>query len=138
MANLSITAANVIADADGLRTETGIAGTTLTAGVVVVYNPSTRKWDAADADLPILLTDKVGICLTTSSLDQPVTVQLGGTLAIGATVAAGVEYAISATIGLIAAEADITSGKYKTRLAQGISTTKIRLGICITGVAVAA
>jgi hypothetical protein len=137
MGDISITAGNVIADADGLRTEQGIAGATLTAGMVIKYNPSTKKWDIADGDLPILLTDKVGICLTTSSLDQPVVVQLGGTLAIGGTAAAGVEYAISLNAGLIALEGDVTQGKYKTRLAQGISATKIRLGICITGVAVA-
>jgi len=135
MADLSINAANVVADADGLRTEEGTCGSTITAGMAVKYNPSTKKWDAVAQATPILATDKVGISLTGGALDQPIVVMLGGTYTAGATVAAGTEYYVGIVAGGLCVSADVTQGEYRTRLGQGISTTKIKLGVSISAVA---
>lgn len=62
-----------------------------------------------------------GVALTGSSLNQPITIQTGGSITIGGTVAVGTQYAISATGGGICPVADLASTNFVTFL--GVAST---------------
>jgi hypothetical protein len=134
MADLTITAANVVPVAAGHAFEDGIAGATITAGQAVVLN-SANQWVLADADNACYTTDKFGIAENGASAGQAIRVQVGGKIAAGGTVAVGTVYAVSATAGGICPTADLTTGKYVILLGIGVSTTEILLGIKPSGVA---
>jgi membrane-bound inhibitor of C-type lysozyme len=110
MANLTITAANVI-QGSGAVTSTGVAGVSITAGQSVYLDTTDSKYKLADADLAASVNE-AAIALHAAALDQPLTVQTGGTLAIGATVAVGTAYYVSATAGSICLESDLASGDF--------------------------
>lgn len=136
MAALTITAANV-AKGSNAKTSTGIAGATITAGQVVYLDAATGKYLLTDADSATVAARSVtGVALHGSLNNQPLTIQTGGDITIGATVAPGVGYYSSATAGGIAPVADNTTGVYPTFLGFGTSTTVIKLDPVAAGVAV--
>jgi hypothetical protein len=134
MADLTITATNVVPVQAGHAFEDGIAGATITAGQAVVLN-SANLWVLADADNVCYVTDKFGVAENGAAANQTIRVQVGGKIAIGGTVAIGQVYAVSTTAGGIAAIADLTTGKYIILLGIGVSVTEILLGIKPSGVA---
>jgi len=138
MASLSLNAATVVADADGLKTVDGIAGGTITQGMFCWLNPN-GQWVAYDADNVHNSTDQFGIALCASSLNQSVRLMQGGTYVVGATVAAGAVYVAGITtagdIVLVSDAAAPTTGDYLVIIGVGISTTKMRVGIVASGVA---
>ena len=107
MANLTITAANVI-QGSGAVTSTGIAGVAVTAGQSVYLDTTDSKYKLADADATASVNESA-IALHAAAADQPLTVQTGGTLAIGATIAIGSAYYVSTTAGSICLESDLSS-----------------------------
>lgn len=108
MADLSITAANVRKGGNAL-TRMGVAGGAITAGQVVLPSPSTGKFVLADADAANL-KGAGGIALNGAADGQPLEVQYGGDITIGATLTPGTAYYLSPTAGGIAPLADVASG----------------------------
>lgn len=108
MADLTITAANVIAGSDAVK-EAGTAGATITAGQTVKKNASGLfVLDDAD-DAPLAGT--TGIALNGAATGQPVVVQTAGTITLG-TGTEGIPYFVSPTAGGLCPLADITTGDY--------------------------
>jgi len=135
MTTVSQTPANVVADADGLKTVDGIAGATITAGMICKLS-SAGTWAAVDADDAIYKTEQVGVALCGASVNQAVRIMQGGTLTVGGTVSAGTVYCAAAdTAGGWAPVADISTGKYLTIVGVAISATKAQIGIIVTAVA---
>lgn len=124
MADLSITAANVLAGINA-RKRTGIAGATITAGQTVYEDTADNsKLKLADNNASAATAKCAGIALHGAANGQPLTIveedddfTVGGTLSIGV-------YALSATAGGICPVADLASGNYPVVLFIAKSTTK--------------
>lgn len=135
MADLTITAASVIAGADAAR-ESGTAGETITAGKAVYFSSTTKKWMLADSNSVTAEARKcTGIALNGASLNQPVTVLKGGDITIGATLTAGTAYYLSDTAGGICPIADVGSGEYVNLLGLAKSTSVFAFAPQYPGVA---
>lgn len=136
MADLVITAANVVAGT-GARIENGTAGATITAGQVVYLDSTTTgKWQLADNNsATAAVRAPRGIALHGASLNQPLAVQTEGPITIGAALTAGVAYYLSDTPGGICPVADLASGEYPTVLGMATSTTVLDVDIQSSGVA---
>lgn len=129
MADLSITAANVVPRA-GAKIANGTAGATITAGQVVYLDTSDNKYKLADNNsATAAVRSPAGVAVNSASDGQPLAVQTGGLLTIGAAVTAGVAYYLSDTPGGICPVADLLTGEYPTII--GIATTAAILKIDI-------
>lgn len=134
MADLTITAANVLAASDK-RVDRGIAGATLTAGMPLYKDANDgNKLKIADADASVLTAAVVGIALHAALAGQPIEYQTEGTIAIGATVAVGTLYVLSDAVGLICPAADLASTHWVTLIGIAVTTTSIRLNLDASGV----
>lgn len=140
MADLTITAANVV-PGSGARINYGIyAGATITAGQVVYLDTAatTPVWKLADCDSATALARiPVGVAVNSASSGQPLAVQTGGPLTIGATIAAGVAYYLSGNPGGICPVADVASGDYTAIIGIGTSTSVLQVDIAAPGAVVA-
>lgn len=124
MADISVTANSVAVAANGVVERTYNAGATITAGQAV-YLDSSNTWQLAQADGTAAEAGSglnFGISLHASVSGQPLAVQTGGTITIGATVVAGTPYVVSATAGGIAPFADLVSTNRVTYLAYATTT----------------
>lgn len=112
MADLTITAANVLAGANANITQ-GTAGEAITAGKAVYLSSTAKKWMLADSNSGTPEARKAtGIALNAAALNQPVAIALPGSdVAIGATLTAGTAYYLSDTPGGICPVADVGSGE---------------------------
>lgn len=136
MADLSITAANVVAAA-GATTAQGTAGATITAGQAVYADAAdSNKLKLADANASVTTAGGVGIALHGASNGQPLTYITGGDLNPGATVVVGQTYILSATPGGIAPIPDIASGWFLTHLGYGTTASNIKVEVKPRSVAV--
>src|SRR4051812_33218723 len=122
MADLSITAATVVAGTGALPQD-GTSGATVTAGAVVYEDTTTNTWKLAQCDGTVTESTVKGIAMNGASANQPLRVIIAGPYTVGATVAIGTVYALSATAGSICPIADITSGQYVTVLGVATSAT---------------
>lgn len=138
MVDLVITPANVVPVVDAFVDKVvGLAGVTILAGQVVYRDPTTRKFMLADSNSATAdARVPVGIALHGASLNQPLTVQKGGNLALGATLAVGTIYCLSETPGGIQPHADLTSGEYVTVLGVATLVTNLKMGLLVSGAAV--
>lgn len=118
MADLTITAANVVW-VSGIPPERSYnAGTTITAGQAVYRNTSS-VWVLADNDSGTGATVAAasGIALNSASTGQPLAVAVNGSkINIGATTVKGEIYVLSSTAGGVCPAADLGSGDYVTIL----------------------
>jgi hypothetical protein len=136
MTDISITAANVIPGA-GATTRDGTAGATITAGQVVAFDPSTRKYVLCDTDhATAALRIAKGIALNGASNGQPIKVQTEGPITVGGTMTAGVAYYASNAAGGISPAADVATER-SVLLGIATSTTVLDLDIQDSGVTVA-
>jgi hypothetical protein len=136
MPNLTITAANVAAQAGAVLADT-TAGATITAGQVIYQ-------DATDNDRAKLADNDgtpnpaaripVGIALHGASAGQPLKVLRSGQIVIGATLTAGRDYYLSATAGSIYERADLGAGNRIVSIGFAISATVLQVNIFDTGV----
>ncbi len=127
MSDLAITAANVQSGA-GASIDTGAAGEALAAGKAVYQKASDSKWYLADCNSATAEARVAkAIALTGSAAGQPVVVQKGGAITIGATLTAGVVYYLSGTPGGIRPAADNTTGDYPQAIGIADSTTVLKL-----------
>lgn len=131
MADLTITAASVL-PGSGASLETGTAGEALTAGKVVYKKAADGKWYLADcnsATAEVRVAE--AIALTGSAAGQPVVVQKGGSITIGATMTANAAYYLSGTAGGIRPAADNTTGDYPQVIGLATSTTVLALNFSL-------
>jgi hypothetical protein len=134
MADLTITAANVVSGADATVTH-GVAGATITAGQAVYRDAAGAYLLADNNSATVLARTPVGIALHGAALNQPLAVQTAGDITIGATMTAGVAYYLSDTPGGIGPVADLASGEYPTVIGIAKSTTVLDINISSSGVA---
>lgn len=135
MADLAITAANVIAGAN-VKTKQGTAGAAITAGQTVYRDPTDGKYKLADCDSATAAVRKTtGIALHAAANGQPLLVLTEGPLTIGAALTAGVAYYLSGTPGGICPVADLGAGDYPTIIGIAKSTTVLDVKLHESGVA---
>ena len=134
MADLTITAANVVAAANAVR-ESGTAGATITAGQLVYLDTTDMKYKLADNNGAAALRVPNGIALNGAANNQPLVIQKAGDITIGATMTAGVAYYLSDTPGGICPVADIASGEYPCIIGIAKSASLLDVGIHPSGVA---
>src|SRR5262245_31736330 len=110
MADLTITAANVLAGA-GSTIENGRAGAAITAGQVV-YAAANGTYQLADANgASAVIKTARGIALHAAASGQPLAILRAGSITIGATMTAGTAYYLSDTPGGICPVADVGAGE---------------------------
>lgn len=135
MADLTITAANVLAGA-GAAVSRGVAGATVTAGQSVYLDTADGKWKLADNNsATAAVRTPGGIALNGASNGQPLAVLTEGPITIGAALTAGVAYYLSDTPGGICPVADLGAGEYPTVIGIASSTTVLKVAINSAGVA---
>jgi len=126
MADISITAANVLMSSAGKK-KTGIAAATTTAGQLVYLDTTTNQLTLADGDA-LASAVVAGVALHGALAGQPLSYcYYDPAFALGGTVAVGIPYFASLTAGGIAPEADLLTGDYTTYIGLGASTTTIKL-----------
>lgn len=133
MADLVITAANVVADS--VSRQEYVAGAAITAGQAVyidTINDNVAK--LAQADGTALEATVKGIALNSAATGQPVLVAISGDLTIGATVGVATVYVVSATAGGICPVADLTTSDYLSIIGVGTTTAKLKISILNSGV----
>ena len=136
MADLTVTAANVVAGASA-STETGIAGATITAGQAVYKDPADNKFKLADANSGTAEARAFyGIALNNAANGQPITILTAGDYNPGVAVTVGAVYVLSSTPGGIAPVGDLASGWYVTVIGVGTTASNIRVRPNVLGVAV--
>ena len=128
MADISITASSVVAGANA-RISDGTAGEAVTAGQVVYKSSTTKKWLKADADSATPeAREGIGLALNGASANQPLKVQTGGDITLGAVLTAGVAYYLSGlTAGAICPVADVGTGEYVCLMALAKSTSVLAI-----------
>ena len=137
MADLSITAANVVPGSDAVI-RSGTAGVAITAGQVVYLDEATDTYKLADNDSgTAALRSPAGIALHSASANQPLAIIVRGQVTIGAAILAGVGYYLSSNAGGICPVADLATGDYPVLLGFGASTTVLNVNIVEAGVALA-
>ena len=110
MADLVITPANVVAGSNA-STDSGTAGEALVAGKAVYKSPTTNKWLLADSNHADAVARKaIAITLNAAAANQPVDVQKGGDITLGAVLTAGTAYYLSDTAGGFCPVADVGTG----------------------------
>jgi hypothetical protein len=132
MADLSQTPANVKLKT-GAAVLVGTAGEALTQGQPAVL--SSGKWVRARATTSPL-ADCGGIVLTPAVLDDPVVIALPGMqINLGATLAVGEVYVVSAALGAIAPIGDLVSTNFVTPIGTAITTSVLAFNPQPSGVA---
>jgi hypothetical protein len=134
MTDLSITAANVVQGANA-QVVSGRAGEAITAGKTVYHDATAKKWKLADSDSATAGAKVAGgIALNGAALDQPLFVQTGGDITIGATLTAGAAYYLSETAGGIQPAADLGAGENVCLIGLAKSATVLTIDIRAPGV----
>jgi len=132
MADLTITAANVLAEAFATQVD-GVAGETITQGMPLFLHTDDELYKADDTTA--LRAACVGIALNGASNGQPIKYLSDGGYNPGATVAIGTTYGITDTAGGIGPISDRGSGDFITILGTATTTSRIELAISASGVA---
>jgi len=139
MADLSITAAEVLPGTSAVKNSNYNYGATITQGkVLCVVSGVLQLADASDAGLDTV----IGFALTSGASGQPGTIQTGGfvTLGASASLSTGKVYVLSGTPGGIMPIDDaVAAGTlYATVLGVAVSSSSLQIGIINTGVEYAA
>lgn len=133
MADLSITAATVVAGANAIINHS-TAGEAISAGQAVYFDTTTKKLKLADNDGTAALRVATGIALNGAALNQPLAYAKSGDITIGATLTPGAAYYLSKTAGGICPVADVGEGESVVQLGLAKSATVLALNIQIPGV----
>jgi hypothetical protein len=133
MADLAINLLLVVpaSNAQYLR---GDAGELALAGAPVYRKASDGKYYNADAD-EASKADAVGIAVNTAHPGQPISVQVGGDIDLGATLTVGETYVVSDTIAKIAPIADLGAGDIVTILGVATAAANMRMGVLASSTA---
>ena len=133
MADLVITAANVVPDDDAIVVDGALCGATITAGDSVYVDEADsnkiKLCDGNDAASSVC----AGVALCGSSDGQPISYCTIGRVIIGAAVAVGIAYYVTDNAGGIGTWAEVQVASYATLVGIGVSTTKIEIAPLVTG-----
>lgn len=141
MADIIQTAASVAAGASSLRTEMVVYGEAVTQGMPLYQDPTTSKYFQCDANDGIAKAACSRIALTPGGTDGfglvavPATTSGKSLVNLGATLAVGTMYAVSAAKGAIAPIADITSTQFVTTIGFAVSASLLDFQVTICTVA---
>lgn len=136
MANLTQTAANVALVSSSGTVKWVQVGEAVTQGMPGYQSTSDSKYYQTDANASAATAIAAGIFMTAASTDGYALLVSTGTVNLGATLAVGTIYAVSATKGLICPVADLTTGDYPTTLGIATTTSGLPLNITVSGVAI--
>lgn len=135
MADISITAANVVPGTDAV-TEMGTAGEAIAAGKNCYLDSTTHKVMLADSNSATVEARRArGVAINSAALNQPVVIQKSGDITIGGTLTPGVAYYLSDTPGGLCPVADVGTGEYVCLLGIAKSATVLTIGIQFPNVA---
>jgi len=135
MADLTITAASVIAGADSVQ-RTKLANATITAGQALYLDTATDRVGLADSDsATAAIRGFYGIALNGGAVGQPIVVHTRGSITIGATMTATLAYYLSDAPGGICPYADLATGDYVLLIGQATSASVLNVQPQDTGVA---
>jgi hypothetical protein len=114
----------------------GVAGAAVTAGQVCYLDAATKSFKLADANATAATATVRGIAMHGATAGQPLTLQSGGdiTLGAGAAMTVGGLYVLSGTPGGIAPVAELLAAMYTTLLGVAVSATSLRLQVLNSGV----
>lgn len=133
MANITQTAANVAAGSSATRVQLVQAGEAITQGQPV-YLASDGKYYQTDANDTAVKAQAKGIAVSPAALDGYFLMANDGLINLGATLAVGQVYCVSATKGAIAPYGDLTTNDYVTILGIATTTALMDINIVIGGV----
>lgn len=134
MSDLSITAANVIAQA-GAKIRNVTAGATITAGQMVYLDTADGEYKLADSNSATqAVQETAGMALNGAADGQPLAILIEGDVALGAILTAGARYYLSPDAGGIQPEADLASGDEINLIGLAKSTTVLAVKITRPGV----
>lgn len=133
MANITQTAANVAAGSSTTRVQLVQAGEAITQGQPV-YLASDGKYYQTDANDTAVKAQAKGIAVSPASTDGHFLMAVDGLINLGATLAVGQVYVVSATKGAIAPYGDLTTNDYVTILGVATTTALMDINILISGV----
>lgn len=134
MADLTITPANVVAGVNTPKKD-ALAGELITAGKAVYIASATKKAMLADSNSATAEARRAtGIALNGGSLNQPISIQTGGDITLGATLTPGTTLYLSDTPGGICPDADVGAGEFVCLLGIAKSATVLALSIQFPGV----
>lgn len=136
MADVTITAANVLAGADA-EIEHGKAGATETAGQALYLDETDKRLKIADNDGAAAVRKVRGLALNGASNGQPMAIIRRGPVTIGGTLVAGTTYCLSSTPGAICPQADVATGDDVVIIGVALSTTVLNVAIQHPGVTLA-
>lgn len=138
MADLVITAANVVPVADGSTFRQGYAGEVVSAGMPVYLHAASNTLRKAKANTTAAEAVVSGIACHDAEVGQPLTIIVAGDIGLGAVLLAGKYYVLSgAAAGGIAPVADLTTGWRSSLLGYATTTSNLKVNILNTAVAVA-
>lgn len=130
MADLVITAANVLPNSNTVIDRSSSAGATIAAGQAVYKDPTTKQWQLADNNsVTAAARQASGVSLNSAAAGQPLAVATSGDLTLGAVMTAGTAYFASATPGAICPDADVGAGSYPCLLGLAKSASVLTLSI---------
>lgn len=133
MADLSITAANVVAGT-GATFKDGTAGATILAGQPCYLDSATTTYKLGICNA-LAASDVIGIAMHNALTGHPLRMQTGGEITIGATVEIGRVYVLSVNAGMIGVAADLSAGEFPFVIGIGKTAAIITLVMRGTGVA---
>jgi hypothetical protein len=141
MANLVISAGNVIMGANANVDRSKVAGESIVSGNVVYLSsvsPNNNKWLLADNNAVVVEARRpIGIALNQCAANQPLAVLTAGDITLGPVLTAGTDYYLSDTPGAICPQADLaTAGENVCFLGLAKSTTVLGVNIIVPGVTV--
>lgn len=131
MADISVTAASVVvlAGTDPNKL-VGTAGETVTAGQAIALDTTTSKLVKADSNHATPSIRKaIGIALNGAALNQPLVVQRGGDITMGATLTPGAAVYLSDTPGGLCPLADVGAGEYVCLIGLAKSASVLSIDI---------
>lgn len=133
MANLTQTAANVAAGSSTTRVQLVQAGESITQGMPV-YLASDGKYYQTDANDTAVKAQAKGIAVSPAATDGYFLMAVDGLVNLGATLAVGQIYVVSATKGAIAPYGDLTTNDYVTILGIATTTALMDINLLVSGV----
>lgn len=131
MAELSITAANVVKVAGGNAVlNRGTAGATITAGqAVFIDTADSNLIKLADANDTLAKSQVAGVAAHGASTGQPIAYWISGPVTIGATVVQDMIYVVGTTLGAIMPISDVANASYASVIGRATSTTVLTIDI---------
>lgn len=135
MADVVLVPAEILPGAGAAFTY-GSAGVAVTAGQVCSLDAAAKQFKLADANGTAATATVKGIAMHAADVGQPLTVQTGGQITLGASAAlvVGGLYVLSANPGMFAPAADLAAGHYTVLLGVALSATVLKLQILNSGV----